>query len=126
MRIHHIALRSFDPARLAAFYVDVLGLRVIRRQPHGIWLGVDHVVLMIESMAAGEPPPDPTSMRLLAFAFTAQERPAFRARLDAHGVAVEGRTDFTWYFRDPEGRRLGVSTYDFGAAFDITRKMGDD
>lgn len=108
MQIHHIALRTADPARLVAFYVDTLGLTVIRRQPHGVWLALDGAVLMIEQAAPGEPTPDPASMRLLAFAVSE----ATRARIGAR-VEIEDRTAFTWYFRDPDGRRLGISTYRF-------------
>lgn len=112
MQIHHLALRSPDPASLVAFYVDVIGLRVLREQPHGVWLGLSDAVLMIEQAAAGEPPPDPASMRLLAFAVTEAERAAIGRRLAERAVAIEDRTAFTWYFRDPEGRRVGVSTFD--------------
>ena len=56
MRIHHLAFRSGDIARLERFYVEVLGL----------------------------------------------------ARA---GVAVEAATEFTLYVRDPDGRRVGLSSY---------------
>lgn len=111
MKIHHVALRTPAPAALAAFYRTILGLEIVREQPHGIWLGLDDAVLMIEQAGPGEPPPDPGSLRLLAFAVDAEERAAIGARLAAAGLAIEARTAFTWYFRDPEGRRLGISTY---------------
>lgn len=111
MQIHHVALRTADPERLVAFYVDVLSLKVIRRQPHGVWLALDGAVLMIEQAAPDEPAPDPASLRLLAFAVSEEERARIGAR-----VEVEDRTAFTWYFRDPDGRRLGISTYAFDEA----------
>ena len=37
-------------------------------------------------------------------------------RLRAAGVAVEDRTAYTLYFRDPDGHRVGVSVFRFSAA----------
>jgi hypothetical protein len=41
-------------------------------------------------------------------------RASWTARLAAAGVAVEAQTEFTLYFRDPDGRRVALSAYDFG------------
>ena len=52
------------------------------------------------------------SMELVALAVSDDAaRDAVEARVLARGGAIEGRTGYTIYFRDPEGRRLGVSTY---------------
>ena len=48
---------------------------------------------------------------LLALRATPSERRALEARLSAAGIAVESRTDFTSYFRDPEGNRFAISHY---------------
>jgi hypothetical protein len=37
-----------------------------------------------------------------------------RARFDAARLPIEGETAYTIYVRDPDGRRVGVSSYDFG------------
>lgn len=113
MRVHHLALRSREPRRLEAFYATVLGLVVVRRDDErSVWLRMGDAVLMIERAQDDEPSPDPRSLELLAFAaHDAAERDAVEARLAAVGAAVEARTAYTIYFRDPEGRRVGVSTY---------------
>jgi catechol 2,3-dioxygenase-like lactoylglutathione lyase family enzyme len=121
LRLHHLALRSRDPARLVRFYGDLLGLPVARRNEArgSVWLGLGPVVLMIERAADGEPLPDRTSLELLAFAVDpGSDRPdlgAWRLCLAAAGVRIEAETPFTLYFRDPEGRRVGLSVYDFAA-----------
>jgi glyoxylase I family protein len=121
MPLHHLALRTRDVGGLAAFYRDVLGLRERARHAPGggalrsIWLDAGPVVLMIELAAPGEPPPAAGSLELVAFAMGPGEREAFRGRFAAAGVAVEAETAHTLYVRDPEGRRIGVSNYAFGA-----------
>jgi catechol 2,3-dioxygenase-like lactoylglutathione lyase family enzyme len=51
----------------------------------------------------------------LAFAIPADELPAWEDRLAAHGVAIEGRTNWprggkSIYFRDPDGHLLELAT----------------
>ncbi len=107
--VHHLALRTRDVAGAAAFYRDVLGLAVVREQPgYSVWLSLGGAVLMIERRAEGEPGVPAGSMELVAFAVTPEAREAVRAR-----VVVEAETAHTTYFRDPDGRRVAVSTYAF-------------
>jgi len=61
---------------------------------------------MLERAEPGEPPVPRGSMELLAFAVDDKE--AWRSR-----VEVEAETAHTLYFRDPDGRRLAVSSYPF-------------
>ncbi|HEU4537251.1 MAG TPA: VOC family protein, partial [Polyangiaceae bacterium] len=100
-------------------YRDVLGLDERGRQ-HGdggalrsVWLGVGPVVLMIELAAPDEPLAPAGSLDLVAFAIAPGEREAWRGRLEAAGAPVEAETAHTLYFRDPDGRRVGVSSYPF-------------
>ena len=111
LRIHHIALRARDPAVTERFYGSVLGLPVRRRDEGrgSVWLDAGGVVLMIERAAAAEPGVARGTLELVAFAV--DDREAWRARLSAAGVAVEDETPHTLYFRDPDGRRVAVSTY---------------
>ena len=108
MRIHHVAMRTHDLPRLEEFYAGVLGLRLLRRDDArgSVWLDLDGAVLMLERAAPGEPDVPPTSHELLALAIEADSREAFRAR-----VAVEAETTHTLYFRDPDGRRVALSSY---------------
>lgn len=111
MTLHHLALRSPNPAQLAAFYCEIMGLPIVRTQPHSLWLGLGTAALMIEQAGPGEPPVPAGDLTLIAFRVDAERQAAVRGRLAARGVPVEAETAYTLYFRDPEGRRLGVSTY---------------
>ena len=108
MRIHHVALRTRDLQRLERFYGGLLGLRVLRRDDSrgSVWLDAGGTVLMLERAAAHEPRLPEGTMDLVAFAVDDKE--PWRAR-----VSVEAETEHTLYFRDPDGRRVAVSSYPF-------------
>jgi catechol 2,3-dioxygenase-like lactoylglutathione lyase family enzyme len=112
MRIHHIALRTRDVARLERFYVAVLGLPVAAR--HGeksVWLDADGVFVMLEQAADDEPGVVMQTKELVAFGIESTELAACLGRLASAGVGVEARTEYTHYFRDPDGRRVAISHY---------------
>jgi catechol 2,3-dioxygenase-like lactoylglutathione lyase family enzyme len=113
MRLHHLALRTRDVDALEAFYVGLLGLSCVRRDgTRSVWLAMGDAVLMIERADEIEPGPDSRSMELVAFAARdVAERDAIEGRLLLRDVAIESRTAHTIYVRDPDGRRVGVSTY---------------
>jgi len=112
VRIHHVALRTPDVAQLERFYAGVLGLRVVRRDDArgSVWLALGlpadagGAVLMLERAEIEEPPVPAGSRELVAFAV--DDLAPWRAR-----VSVEAETAHTLYFRDPDGRRVAVSTY---------------
>jgi catechol 2,3-dioxygenase-like lactoylglutathione lyase family enzyme len=114
MRIHHLAMRSAEPARLERFYTGVLGLAVVRRDPSrgSVWLRAGEAIVMIEPRSGGEPSIPEGSMELVAFAVGPDQAEDLRARLTHSGVAIEGETVYTMYFRDPDGRRIALSTLD--------------
>jgi len=68
---------------------------------------------MLEVAETGEPTVPEGLMDLLCFPIERGELESFRERLTEMEVPVEAETQFTLYFRDPDGRRLGVSTYCF-------------
>jgi catechol 2,3-dioxygenase-like lactoylglutathione lyase family enzyme len=110
--IHHLALRVADVERSGAFYSDLLGLPVRRRLEderglRALWLE-GPVVLMLERELRGGGGPE-GSGHLLALAVDDLE--AWSERLRAAGVEVVDRTEHTLYFRDPDGHRVGVSTF---------------
>ena len=112
--VHHIALRSARIADVYAFYTSALGLRTLRAFDNGqYWLAAGDTVLMIEARTCTEAAPDQSSMELIAFHIEPSAVPALRARLADAAVAIEAATEFTLYVRDPDGRRVGISTYDF-------------
>lgn len=114
LSVHHLAFRTRDVSRLVAFYVDVLGLPIVRETPgYSVWLRAGDAVMMIEGGEPDEPEIPAGSRELIAFAVREEERLALRARLLARGIALDGETAFTTYFRDPDGRRVAVSTWSF-------------
>lgn len=115
--LHHLAMRTKDLAALAAFYREMLGLEIVRdASPHSLWLGLGgDEVLMIEARADGEPGVPPGSMELVALRVSVEQKDAVARRARERGC-YDGETAFTVYFRDPDGRRIGVSTYDLAAA----------
>ncbi len=100
--------------------MDVLRLDERKRHLHddgsirSIWLAAEDAVLMLEHADDAEPSPSCASMEMIAFAVSAADRDALRVRLAGASIAIEAETGYTTYFRDPDGRRVGVSTYDFG------------
>ena len=116
---HHLAVQVRDLKGCERFYREVLGLPVLRRWPddsggdRSVWLGVEGGFLALER-ADGAPEPRPfrdgrPGLHLLALRIPAAERATWEARLGGHGVAVEHRTPWTLYLRDPEGNRIGLS-----------------
>lgn len=111
-RLHHIAIRATDVDRTLEFYTSMLGLGIVRDQrPRSVWLGLaDGAVLMIERRGAGEPEVPVGSLELVAFRVSAAVKATVRERAISVGC-FDGETEHTVYLRDPEGRRLGVSTF---------------
>ena len=116
LMLHHLALRTRDLGRLTEFYREVFGLVAVRTQPgYSTWLSRGDAVLMLEIARDDEPAIPERSREMFALRVTPTERAALEARLGARGVAIEERTEFTTYFRDPDGRRVACSTYAFSA-----------
>jgi len=117
MQLHHLAMRSADVTALAAFYCEMFSMKVVRDAlPRSRWLGLGgEAVLMIEAREAGEPAPAAASMELVAFRVDEAAKGVIRRTAVERGC-YDGETDCTVYLRDPEGRRVAVSTYDLAAA----------
>jgi glyoxylase I family protein len=112
MRVHHIAFRTRDLERLTEFYVEVMGLAVRERKgERAAWLEADDVILMLERAEPGEPDVPRGTMEMIAFDVESEARVGWLRRLAERGVAIEAQTDFTLYFRDPDGRKIGLSHY---------------
>ena len=111
-RLHHLALRTPDVSALVQFYQSWFGFAVLRdARPRAVWLGLaGQSVLMIEQREPGEPGVPAGSMELVAFHAQAEARAQLRGRLQAHGL-LEAETEHTLYFRDPDGRRVAISSY---------------
>ena len=119
-RIHHVALICADYERSKAFYVNVLGLRVVaehyreQRQSYKLDLALPNGE-QIELLSFPAPPPRPSrpeAQGLRHLAFAVDDLAQAKAWLELHGVAVEPvRVDeytgrrFT-FFSDPDGLPL--------------------
>ena len=115
MKLHHVAVQVRDLERARAFYADVLGLKETRRQAHSIWLDADGVVVMLE-LCSGDVADDAwksdrPGLHLLALSMAASERATWISKLEGAGHAIEAETDYTIYMRDPDGTRIGLSSY---------------
>jgi len=110
--LHHLAFRVADLDVMHAFYARWFGFEIVRDlRPRALWLGLGAgAVLMLEVRATDEPAIDARSQELVAFAIEAEARLALRAQLVASHL-LEAETAHTLYFRDPEGRRVAVSSY---------------
>ena len=101
MQLHHLAIAVRDLDDAEKFYADVLGLKVLSRQPgKSVWLDLGGAILMLEKGAGG------AGTHVLALRITREQRAAWSAKL-----AVEGQTAYTIYARDPDGNRIGLSHY---------------
>jgi catechol 2,3-dioxygenase-like lactoylglutathione lyase family enzyme len=122
VRLHHLALAAEDVERVAAFYRDALGLPEVARhleadgRLRSVWLDLGGAVLMVERGPAGPRAPAGPGIFLLALTVPAEGKAAAELALATRGVPVEARTAHTLYFRDPEGNRVGLSSYPLAEA----------
>jgi catechol 2,3-dioxygenase-like lactoylglutathione lyase family enzyme len=118
-RLHHLAVGSHDVERLAAFYRELFDLPEARRHHdeqgrlRSIWLELGGAWLMLER--SQEPPREVRGVGsgpfLLALRVSASERRRLERALEERGHAIESRTPFTSYARDPDGNRIAFSHY---------------
>ncbi|MFN3349338.1 VOC family protein [Pseudorhodoplanes sp.] len=125
-RVLETALYVDDLERAAAFYEQVLGLQPLisdsRFRAYGAG-GVNVLLLFLRGATLETvqvpggtiPPHDGHGPLHVAFAVAADELPVWERRLDEHGVAIEGRTEWprgghSVYFRDPDGHLLELAT----------------
>ena len=117
--IHHVAVLVSDYARSRAFYVETLGLPILRenyREDRGDWkldLKAGEMELELFSAPQAPPRPDrPEALGLRHLAFRVEDVGEAARQLAARGVPCEPiRTDpFTGgrmtFFRDPDGLPL--------------------
>lgn len=120
--LHHVAVGTRDVEALASFYCQLLQTSEQRRHVddagrlRSIWLDLAGTLLMIERAEASAVRPRVDGVGLgaflLAFRASAAGRSAFEARANALGAAVEARSAYTSYLRDPDGNRIAVSEYE--------------
>jgi catechol 2,3-dioxygenase-like lactoylglutathione lyase family enzyme len=125
-RVIETALYVDDLERAARFYEQVLGLDMLTGDARfrAYDVGGLNVLLLFRRGATLEtvrlpggtiPPHDGRGPLHVAFAIEAEELSRWERQLGAHGVAIEGRTDWSRgghsiYFRDPDGHLLELAT----------------
>ena len=119
--LHHLALGARDVEDLAQFYQSLFGLTRLKTHHNtqgeirSIWLDLAPGILMIEKSEHEVAPLPPMTLGkgpfLIAFTVQENERDTFLNGLAKHGLKLEGQTNYTIYFRDPEHNRIAVSWY---------------
>ncbi len=122
LRFHHQALQVVDLPAMERFYRSLFELPVLQRWPDGaggdrsVWLGLEQGFLALEKAPPGSAVPPRgdfgdgrVGLYVLALRIELADRARWESRLSAAGVAIERRTAFSLFFRDPEGNRLAVS-----------------
>ena len=112
---HHLAIGVRDLAKVGAFYREVLGLAELKRhsretgQLRSIWFslpGGGFVALeQKEDAAPGN------SFLVLSLRISAADRLRVIAELERRCIPVTHQTQWTVYFKDPEGNPLALSHY---------------
>src|SRR5262245_58146787 len=120
MMIHHIAIKTPGVEVLYDFYAGILGLATIQAyfksdgSIRSIWLQSDQpTILMLEHVenAIASSTPPAVGMHLMAMAIDPADRAAWVARLEGAVVEIDGESDYSVYFHDPDGNRLALSHY---------------
>lgn len=107
--IHHIAISTQDPETLKKFYITIPGLSFEKDHFYqdgklrSSWFLAGTVRIMIEKEEESKAP------HALIFSAPKKEE---RAKIDSlfENSFIE-KTDYTKYFEDPDGNRLGFSSY---------------
>lgn len=120
------AIYADDMERAKRFYEDVMGLKPMfgDRRLTAYNVAGRNVLLVFKRGASVQPSTMPggtipghdgAGPLHFAFAIDSDQLPAWEERLSAHGIAIEGRTDWprggkSLYFRDPDGHLVELAT----------------
>lgn len=113
-RLHHLALRVADPELSARFYAEVFGLPSLKTHQdsdgtvYAVWLGLGDSILMLERSLR---PRGPEVGSAHVLVLVADDLVSAAQRLAEAGVEIADRSEYTLYFLDPDGHRLGLSAY---------------
>jgi catechol 2,3-dioxygenase-like lactoylglutathione lyase family enzyme len=118
-RLHHLALGTSQVEDLARFYRELFGLVETARRLspdgglHSIWLDLGGALLMIERTSSETRHVEGIGqgLFLIAFRVSPAERSRLESELERRGHAIESRTAYSSYSRDPDGNRIAISHY---------------
>jgi catechol 2,3-dioxygenase-like lactoylglutathione lyase family enzyme len=116
-RLHHLAVGTADVEALARFYRELFALGETARHLdaagalRSIWLDLGGALLMIELASGPARRVEGVGCGpfLIAFRVSRPERTRLEQELEARGHAIESRTAFSSYSRDPDGNRIAIS-----------------
>ncbi len=109
---HHVAVQARDVERLAAFYLEVLGLPELTRylrddgSLRSIWVGVGGEGFLAIEAAASLEAAGTLGFSMVALRIAPADRVALETKLAKH---IERHSKWTLYVRDPEGNLVGLS-----------------
>lgn len=112
--IDHVVIHVSDLPRSRRFYMGLLGMTVAHENEHQCFLhcGNGQQIALFEARAYGAEFRGGTELNHMALRLEAGEYAEVKARLEAEGCTVHGRTadPNCLYFEDPDGHRLQVLT----------------
>lgn len=118
IKAHHMALKCHHLTAMGEFYGEVLRLDLVDQKKNGeelrsLWFKVGDIILMIEKEAQlkEESKVNRPGWDILVFQIEKKQQDQWRRHLLENHIQIEDETDYTLYFRDPEGNRLGLSWY---------------
>ncbi len=115
---HHVAIVVADLDASEAFYLDVLGLSLLRRHftesgaHRASWVGLgDGSFLALERAGLDGPTrvDEAPGAHCVALGIERAAREHWAERLERAGFPLQRRTAFTLYVRDPDGVLVGLS-----------------
>jgi catechol 2,3-dioxygenase-like lactoylglutathione lyase family enzyme len=105
-RIDHVAVETDDPDATAAFYEQILGARVVKREGHPVMAYVGNTGFAFHEVGG---PGEHTGVRV-----SAEEQEELKRRLDQAGIPWDERDHeiaVGVFFEDPDGRQLEAIVY---------------
>ncbi|MPZ14444.1 MAG: hypothetical protein GEU73_08475 [Chloroflexi bacterium] len=112
--IDHLVLYTSDLVRARRFYTGLLGMEVAHENERQCFLhcGNGQQIALFDAKASGVEFRPNSEMNHVAMRLEAGQYEGVKARLEAEGIAVSGRTGdpHCMYFRDPDGHRLQLLT----------------
>jgi len=119
--VHHLAVKTKDLIKSEVFYVDVLGLPLLKRHedargPRSLWLGLggSGAFLAVERAEDLESPArhdEGVGWHCVALTMEVDQRASWIARLEAAGHPIFRQTPYSIYVRDPDGAVVALSHY---------------
>ncbi|TGK86481.1 VOC family protein [Leptospira montravelensis] len=106
--IHHIAIGTPNPSHLADFYLKIPGSHKLKEFHYesgilrSVWIQFGSIIVMLEDGENKSP-------RALVFSYQVIDQSKWTQFLKQSNI--QGRTDYTIYFFDPDKNLLGVSSY---------------